>query len=61
MSCIFFSDNESVLKGYPMSQYVSKLVNHKLSFNALEVSCHAVEKHCDKLKEEEYTDLVVSI
>lgn len=42
-----------------MSEYVSS-INKKLSFNALEVACHAVEKHCDKLKNENHTDLVVS-
>lgn len=51
-------DNENNLRGYPMSEYVSS-INKKLSFNALEVACHAVEKHCDKLKNENHTDLVV--
>ena len=43
-----------------MSQYVSTVDNNKLSFNALEISCHALEKHCDKLIEEKHADLIVS-
>ncbi|XP_033211699.1 protein RRNAD1 [Belonocnema kinseyi] len=53
------SGDKFALKGYPMSQYVSTLDNNEISFNALEVSCHAMEKHCDKLKEERFSDLIV--
>lgn len=52
-------NDENNLKGFPMSKHVSLMCNNKLSFNALEVACHAVEKHCEKLKSDNYTDLVV--
>jgi hypothetical protein len=43
--------SEHTEKGYPMSQYFTiKEYNNKLSYAALEVACHALEKHCDKLK-----------
>ncbi|XP_011494298.1 PREDICTED: protein RRNAD1-like [Ceratosolen solmsi marchali] len=47
-------------KGYPMSQYFAiKEYNNKLSYAALEIACHALEKHCDKLKTNSYEDLKV--
>lgn len=56
----FFSPNNSDDLGYPMSQYLLKSTNHKLSYAALEVACHAIEKHCDKLKTDNY-DLKVRL
>ncbi|XP_047367121.1 methyltransferase-like protein 25B isoform X2 [Vespa velutina] len=52
------SNNENKQKGYPLSSYFS-FKNHKLSYNALEIACHAIEKHCDKLKNNNYADLIV--
>ncbi|XP_014605105.1 PREDICTED: protein RRNAD1-like isoform X1 [Polistes canadensis] len=51
-------NNGNKQKGYPLSSYKS-FRNRKLSYNALEVACHAIEKHCDKLKNNNYTDLIV--
>lgn len=51
-------DNDKKQKGYPLSLYLSSK-NHKISYNALEVACHAIEKHCDKLKTNNYNDLIV--
>ncbi|XP_066586113.1 methyltransferase-like protein 25B isoform X2 [Prorops nasuta] len=46
-------------RGYPLSSYLSKKANCKLSYAALEAACHATEKHCDKLKNGNYNDLKV--
>ncbi|XP_035730281.1 protein RRNAD1-like isoform X2 [Vespa mandarinia] len=51
-------NNENKQKGYPLSSYLS-FKSHKLSYNALEIACHAIEKHCDKLKNNNYADLIV--
>ncbi|XP_058808607.1 methyltransferase-like protein 25B isoform X2 [Phymastichus coffea] len=49
-----------VEKGYPMSQHVTtRGGNNQLSYAALEVACHALEKHCDKLKTNDFYDLIV--
>lgn len=48
-----------VLNGYPLSKYLSSFMNHKLSYTALEVACHAIEGYCDKLKTGSYKDLIV--
>ncbi|XP_001603138.1 protein RRNAD1 [Nasonia vitripennis] len=46
--------------GYPMSRHLRAMnENCRLSYAALEVACHAVEKHCDKLKTNNYSDLIV--
>ncbi|XP_043590686.1 protein RRNAD1-like isoform X1 [Bombus pyrosoma] len=47
------------LKGYPLSQYLLAHKNHLLTYTALEVACHAIEKYCDKLKNGNYEDLIV--
>lgn len=45
-----------------MSQYLAiSNRDYQLSYAALEVACHAVEKHCDKLKTNNYNDLLVCI
>ncbi|XP_014204204.1 protein RRNAD1-like [Copidosoma floridanum] len=46
-------------RGYPMSQYLLENNNYELSYAAMEVACHAIEKHCDKLKASDYSDLKV--
>ncbi|KAK2579480.1 hypothetical protein KPH14_010794 [Odynerus spinipes] len=51
-------NNGNKQKGYPLSSYLLSR-NHKISYNALEVACHAIEKHCDKLKTNNYADLIV--
>lgn len=56
---IYFRGSTDVPKGYPLSQYVLALENHKLSYAALEVACHAIEKHCDQLKNGDRADLIV--
>ncbi|KAK1127411.1 hypothetical protein K0M31_003950 [Melipona bicolor] len=46
-------------KGYPLSKYLLACKNHSLTYTALEVACHAIEKYCDKLKDGNYEDLIV--
>ncbi|KAF7989873.1 hypothetical protein HCN44_008547 [Aphidius gifuensis] len=36
--------------GYPLSKFVRDKSDNSLSYEALEVACHAVENYCDKLK-----------
>lgn len=56
----WFSRSETrELKGYPLSQYLLAHKNHLLTYTALEVACHAIEKYCDKLKNGNYEDLIV--
>lgn len=45
--------------GYPLSNYVLNKYGNTLSYAALEVSCHAVENYCDKMKNSQYNDLKV--
>lgn len=40
------------LLGYPMSQFVSSLAGHELSYRAREVSCHALESYAPRLLSE---------
>lgn len=40
------------LLGYPLSQFVSSLHGHELSYRAREVSCHAVEKYTARMARE---------
>ena len=40
------------LLGYPMSQFVSSLAGHELSYRAREVSCHALESYASRLLSE---------
>lgn len=43
-----------------MSQHLrSKGNDREVSYAALEVACHALEKHCDKLKANDFNDLIV--
>ncbi|XP_076245543.1 methyltransferase-like protein 25B [Calliopsis andreniformis] len=49
----------SGLMGYPLSKYLLLHKNHTLTYTALEVACHAIEKYCDKLKTGNYDDLIV--
>lgn len=60
-SIFHIRNDENNLKGYPMSIHVSSIDSNKLSFNSLEVACHSVEKHCEKLKNGNYMDLIVSL
>ncbi|XP_012277028.1 protein RRNAD1 [Orussus abietinus] len=53
------SDGCEQFKGYPLSKFVSSCSDYNISYNALEVACHALENYCDKLKEEKYNDLIV--
>lgn len=46
--------------GYPMSQYVKGL-DSDLSYFSREISCHAIEVYCDRLKKGDYEDLKVII
>ncbi|EZA60626.1 Protein RRNAD1 [Ooceraea biroi] len=52
-------DSASALHGYPLSKYLSSSTNRKLSYTALEVACHAIESHCDRLRTGNYEDLIV--
>ncbi|XP_032662812.1 protein RRNAD1-like [Odontomachus brunneus] len=54
-------DTTDVSNGYPLSKYLSSFANHKLSYTALEVACHAIESYCDKLKTGNYEDLIVHV
>ncbi|XP_012234528.1 methyltransferase-like protein 25B [Linepithema humile] len=54
-----FEHPDDVLNGYPLSKYLSSFTNHKLSYTALEVACHAIESYCDKLRTGNYEDLIV--
>ncbi|XP_043281175.1 protein RRNAD1-like isoform X2 [Venturia canescens] len=45
--------------GYPLSNCVSLMKNHEFSYAALEVACHAIENHCEKLITGDYHDLLV--
>ena len=40
------------LLGYPMSQFVSSLAGHELSYRAREFSCHALESYASRLHSE---------
>ncbi|KAL0850815.1 hypothetical protein ABMA28_006738 [Loxostege sticticalis] len=44
--------------GYPMSQYVKGL-DSDLSYFSREISCHAIEVYCDRLKKGDYEDLKI--
>ncbi|KAJ8678870.1 hypothetical protein QAD02_014657 [Eretmocerus hayati] len=45
---------------FPMSDFLGAKRNYPaLSYAALEVACHAVEKHCEKLKSKDFGDLKV--
>lgn len=45
--------------GYPISNYLRKNDGYHMTYASLEVACHAVEKHCDKLKTGEFAELKV--
>ncbi|KAG7201757.1 hypothetical protein KM043_004479 [Ampulex compressa] len=49
---------DNVQQGYPLSSYLSSK-HSRLSYTALELGCHAVEKFSDKLQTENYEDLIV--
>ncbi|CAB0044499.1 unnamed protein product [Trichogramma brassicae] len=56
------SQGGSAEAGYPMSEFLKRLPASEtveMSYNALEVSCHASENHCDKLVRNDYDDLIV--
>ena len=46
-------------RGYPMSTFVRSL-DSKLSFPSREISCHAIEVYCERLRKGNYGDLKVS-
>ncbi|KAK0161871.1 hypothetical protein PV327_008276 [Microctonus hyperodae] len=52
-------NNDTNSVGYPLSNYVSNKYGNNLSYAALEVSCHAIENYCDKMKKGQYNDLKV--
>ena len=59
---INFIFREGSERGFPMSRYFTATHNnYEISYAALEVACHAIEKHCDKLKTNNYADLKVFI
>ncbi|KAM3967864.1 methyltransferase-like protein 25B [Aphomia sociella] len=45
-------------RGYPMSNYLLRL-NSNLSYASREISCHAIEVYCDRLKKGNYEDLKI--
>lgn len=47
------------VNGYPMSGYVQGL-DHTLSFVSREISCHAIEVYCERLRKGNYEDLKVN-
>ena len=48
--------------GFPMSDYVSRLNPPRfMSYEALEVACHATESYCDRLVEEQVEKLKVGL
>ena len=44
--------SEHLVNGYPMSNFVSTLPNHILSYKTLEASCHAYESYFSRLHED---------
>ncbi|XP_012266253.2 methyltransferase-like protein 25B isoform X1 [Athalia rosae] len=52
-------EKPGVLQGYPLSKFLGTLKVNIFSYAALEVSCHAVENHCHKLKSAECWELKV--
>ncbi|KAJ2948205.1 hypothetical protein O0L34_g10015 [Tuta absoluta] len=55
VGCCFMKLTEA---GYPMSDYVKSL-DCELSFVSREISCHAIEVYCDRLKKGNYKDLKI--
>ncbi|XP_055316358.1 methyltransferase-like protein 25B isoform X2 [Sitodiplosis mosellana] len=62
VGCCYFKittsiDQNNNNKGYPLSEYLTNLVEpkwHHLSFEAREVACHAIEVYADRLSEKNY-------
>lgn len=52
-------DASEPLRSYPLSEYLRSSKSNKLSYAALEVACHAIESHCEKLKSSDYGDLKI--
>ncbi|KAK7066453.1 Ribosomal RNA adenine dimethylase domain-containing protein 1 [Halocaridina rubra] len=42
--------NETTSPGYPMSEFVKALASNRLTYEAREVACHAIEMYTDRLK-----------
>ena len=45
----FISAEDKKILGYPMSDYVTHLSDHRQTYNALESACHAIKKYHKKL------------
>lgn len=48
------------LRGYPMSELVSNLREHQLSYVSREIACHALDVYLERLERGEGRDLKVS-
>lgn len=44
------------LRGYPMSDFVAELTPSAVSYEALELSCHAMEAYCQRLASQSELD-----
>ncbi|XP_063221430.1 methyltransferase-like protein 25B [Bacillus rossius redtenbacheri] len=49
---------QATFQGYPLSDFVSR-EHHDLSYEACELSCHAVEAYSERLASGKYSDLMV--